>query len=153
MMSYLIALLVIALIIWIIYMLSGLIPHLQHRRSFTILIAAALLLSFLKFALWHPELSFTSWLPNFVWIICHPHPVLSQSYFLLIQIIQPIWQFFMLVVVAFGTPVFVIFFMLIYLREFRRMNMQSRIVLTIALLVCIYAILNLLNLFFGFWPI
>ena len=81
------------------------------------------------------------------------NPILSQISRILGDIFQPIWQFFMLVIVGLGTPVFVLFFILVYLREFRRMNMQSRIALAIALLICIYAILNLWNLFLGFWSI
>jgi|GluameStandDraft_1065615.scaffolds.fasta_scaffold14706_4 hypothetical protein len=152
-MSYLVALLIIVLGIWVIYMLSKFIPHLQYRRSFTILIAATLLLSFLKYALGCPQCSLTDFVPDSVWQFWLYNPILSQISRILGDIFQPIWQFFMLVIVGLGTPVFVLFFILVYLREFRRMNMQSRIALAIALLICIYAILNLWNLFLGFWSI
>ena len=152
-MSYLVALLMIALGIWVIDMLSKLIPHLQYRRSFTILIAATLLLLFLKYALGCPQCTLTDFVPDSVVDFWHNNPVLWNITVFLGNIFQPIWSFFMLVIVGLGTPVFVLFFTLVYLREFQRMNMQSRIALAIALLFCVYAILNLWNLFLGFWPI
>ncbi len=152
-MSCLVALLIIAFGIWVIYMLSGFIPHLQYRRSFTILIAATLLLLFLEYALGCPQCTLTDFVPDSVRQFWRYNSILSQISRILNDIFQPIWSFFMLVVIGLGTPVFVPFFTLIYLREFWRMNMQSRIALAIALLFCVYAILNLWNLFLGFWPI